>query len=38
MRWFKVYTQHVYLTDPAGLMPDHTGVPVILDGRYLSHG
>lgn len=32
----KVYTQHIYVTDPRGLV-EHSGVPVILDGRYLSY-
>lgn len=32
----KVYTQHIYITSPAGLMPEDGGVPVIVGGRYLS--
>lgn len=32
----QVYSQHIYLTHPGGLLPEGTGVPVIIDGRYLS--
>jgi hypothetical protein len=32
----KVYTQHIYLTHPGGLVPENAGVPVVIDGRYLS--
>lgn len=31
----QVYTQHVYLTDPHGIVED-AGIPVVLDGRFLS--
>ncbi len=34
----KVYTQHLYLTDSAGLVEQNAGVPVIIGGRYLSTG
>lgn len=34
----QVYTQHIYLTDPAGLVEQEAGVPVIIGGRYLSTG
>lgn len=34
----QVYTQHLYLTDPAGLVESSEGVSVILGGRYLSAG
>lgn len=33
----KVYTQHIYLTNPAGLTED-AGQPVILAGRFVSYG
>lgn len=32
----KSYTQHIYVTDPKGLLPELPGEKVILDGRYLS--
>lgn len=32
----KLYSQHVYLTQPDGLLPEGAGVPVIIGGRYLS--
>ncbi|MFZ5815700.1 MAG: hypothetical protein ACOY93_10420 [Bacillota bacterium] len=32
----RVYTQHVYVTHPHGLLPENAGVPVVVDGRYLS--
>lgn len=34
----QVYTQHLYLTNPAGLVEENAGVPVIIGGRYLSAG
>lgn len=34
----QVYTQHLYLTNPAGLVEQDAGVPVIIGGRYLSTG
>ncbi len=33
-----VYSQHIYLTQPEGLVAENGGVPVVLDGRYLSSG
>lgn len=33
-----MYTQHVYLTNPQGLLPENAGEPVILNGRYLATG
>ncbi|MFZ5816995.1 MAG: hypothetical protein ACOY93_17165 [Bacillota bacterium] len=34
----QVYSQHLYLTQPDGLVAENAGVPVVLDGRYLSSG
>lgn len=33
-----VYTQHIYVTPSEGLVEQGAGVPVIIDGRYLSSG
>lgn len=32
----EVYSQHIYVTDPDGLVEQNTGEPVLISGRYLS--
>lgn len=34
----EVYSQHVYVTDPAGIVEQNAGEPVLIGGRYLSTG